>query len=70
MIVFSIENSHVELVTDLQIADFGVSEQVEENETNTLRWAGTPAFLAPETLCKYGSHCPTCGFCLFKEFLI
>ena len=35
-----------------QIADFGVSEQIERSEASISRWAGTPAFVAPETLCK------------------
>ena len=33
-----------------QIADFGVSEEIERTETNLSRWAGTPAFVAPECL--------------------
>lgn len=35
-----------------KIADFGVSEQIVETDLSVSRWAGTPAFLAPETLCK------------------
>lgn len=34
----------------IKIADFGVSEQIEKIESNISRWAGTPAFVAPETL--------------------
>ena len=33
-----------------QIADFGVSEEIEQTESNLTRWAGTPAFVAPECL--------------------
>ena len=33
-----------------QIADFGVSEEIEQTESSLTRWAGTPAFVAPECL--------------------
>ena len=33
-----------------QIADFGVSEDVKQTEGQLTRWAGTPAFQAPEVL--------------------
>ncbi len=33
-----------------QIADFGVSEEIERTESNLSRYAGTPAFVAPECL--------------------
>lgn len=34
----------------IKIADFGVSEEIEQTESNLTRWAGTPAFVAPECL--------------------
>lgn len=34
----------------LKIADFGVSEDVKQTEGQLTRWAGTPAFQAPEVL--------------------
>ena len=33
-----------------QIADFGVSEEIDTSETHLFRSAGTPAFTAPECL--------------------
>ncbi|XP_064392377.1 calcium/calmodulin-dependent protein kinase kinase 1-like [Halichondria panicea] len=34
----------------VKIADFGVSEEIERTESNLSRYAGTPAFVAPECL--------------------
>lgn len=34
----------------VKIADFGVSEEIERTESNLSRWAGTPAFVAPECI--------------------
>lgn len=39
----------------IKIADFGVSEQIAKVESNISRWAGTPAFVAPETLSSSNS---------------
>lgn len=47
-------NNHTNI---LKIADFGVSEEIEQSEANISRWAGTPAFVAPETLCKCNVLC-------------
>ena len=41
----------------LQIADFGVSEEFEEEDVTLSHTAGTPAFMAPETLDSRSIHC-------------
>ena len=48
--LFSLKYFCVCLMWCGQIADFGVSEQIDQSESQISRWAGTPAFLAPETL--------------------
>ena len=37
-------------VLTYQIADFGVSEEIDTSDTHLTRSAGTPAFTAPECL--------------------
>ena len=39
-----------------QIADFGVSEEFEADDVTLSHTAGTPAFMAPETLDSECNH--------------
>ncbi len=47
-LVLSCDN-HVTLLSN-QIADFGVSEEIDTSDSRLSRSAGTPAFLSPECL--------------------